>query len=286
MSAYTADSAEGRVLLALRAGATETFALNDRITGAHSALVDLSRQRLIVKDGEGYRLTPAGRAACPFRNPLLAPKTTAPAEPIQEKIMPKGTKQPYDQAEFLATIRAAGPAGITRKELVRIYSEVVCERAVDRWIRKIRAAVPAVVRAPKFGVLAAIDVPLPSLAEEVARIEAEFAGFSAPDDLAESARVDAGSDDKHMCGELLDFDIAPQPAAVAPGPVAPHDRLAPTLISFDGVEEIVITDPDGVDFAVWSNGALTIEDGSCSIRFSTRVTAKLRAYLGLFEGDA
>lgn len=285
MSAYTATSPQGRILLALRAGDTESHVLYERFPFFGSVLGELVRQRLIAKHGDEYRLTPAGRAACPLRNQPKVPKPAVPAktETIQEYIMPKGTKQPFDQAEFLATIRAAGPAGITRKELVRIYSEVVCESVVDRWIRRIRAAVPAVVRVPKFGVLAAIDVTRPSLEEEVAKIEAEFAGFSAPDDLAESARGAAGRDAEIPCDELLDFDLTPQPAA---GPFPAEPAIADERSAYELPAEIVITNPDGVNFAIWSNGALTIEEADSSIRLSARVTAKLRAYLGLFKGEA
>ena len=58
-----------RVLLALRAGEASSEALDERLGGDHSStLSELVRQGLVERDdmwGVSYRLTNAGRAACP-----------------------------------------------------------------------------------------------------------------------------------------------------------------------------------------------------------------------------
>lgn len=58
-----------RILLALRPGSATGDALTERLGGAHtSALSDLVRTGLVERDDRldiSYRLTPAGRAACP-----------------------------------------------------------------------------------------------------------------------------------------------------------------------------------------------------------------------------
>ena len=73
---YTADSTEGRVLLALRAGTCEGPALEERFGSDYDhVLKKLSAAGLVTSvkaDRSRYwSLTPEGRAACPYRNPLL-----------------------------------------------------------------------------------------------------------------------------------------------------------------------------------------------------------------------
>lgn len=53
-----------------------------------------------------------------------------------------------------------------------------------------------------------------------------------------------------------------------------------------GFDEVVFTDAAMTEMAVWSNGALTIDDGAITVQLSVDVTRKLRNYLGLFEGAA
>lgn len=64
-----------RVLLALRAGPTESAQLDERYGGTwYPAMVALLRQKLATatKNGSGrvFRLTQAGRAACPARRQI------------------------------------------------------------------------------------------------------------------------------------------------------------------------------------------------------------------------
>ena len=60
----------GRILLALRAGETDSSALNERFCNPFDVLSSLTRLGLITSTGRQpatYRITPAGRKACPSR---------------------------------------------------------------------------------------------------------------------------------------------------------------------------------------------------------------------------
>lgn len=111
MSAFTADSAEGRILLGLRAGEMEVSSCTERWTGFQHAAGKLARAGLVECVDGAYRITPAGRAACPLRNTSAAP-ASAPAQP-KELVM----KQKIAPADVLAAIVAAGPHGTTVKAL-------------------------------------------------------------------------------------------------------------------------------------------------------------------------
>ena len=67
----------GRILLALRAGETDGDALNERFRNPFYVLNSLTRFGLITSTGRQpvtYRITPAGRKACPSRrDPAPAP---------------------------------------------------------------------------------------------------------------------------------------------------------------------------------------------------------------------
>ena len=83
----TADDMAGRVLIALRAGAMDCSQLRVRLPACHAALKFLARSGLIECDLFVYRITDAGRAACPNRRdatliPMYAKK---PAVVIQER---------------------------------------------------------------------------------------------------------------------------------------------------------------------------------------------------------
>lgn len=53
-----------------------------------------------------------------------------------------------------------------------------------------------------------------------------------------------------------------------------------------GFDEVVFADAAMTEMAVWSNGALTIDDGATTVQLSAEVTRKLRNYLGLFQESA
>lgn len=116
MKPLTADNNDGRVLLALRAGVMTTGEFYARGLSVSGWLI---KEGLIDPVDGGYRITEAGRSACPLRNPLAA--KVAPAIHSPEVFtMPKGeTRITRDQV--LAAIKEAGSAGINRKQLLERF---------------------------------------------------------------------------------------------------------------------------------------------------------------------
>lgn len=87
----TADSQQGAFLLALRAGDMAGEDLQERFgSNVYHVLAKLAKSGLVKAISVGrsnvWTLTPAGRDACPYRNPLAAPRadaeTTAAAPPV------------------------------------------------------------------------------------------------------------------------------------------------------------------------------------------------------------
>jgi len=82
-----AQSPAGRMLLALRAGGSHGVEVGDLAerfgSGYSSVLSSLVRRQLVTRSGADKnvtcRLTEAGRAACPLRNPLAVKTSPAPA---------------------------------------------------------------------------------------------------------------------------------------------------------------------------------------------------------------
>ena len=147
---YTADSNEGRILLALRAGEVESAAINERFSNFSSYIGGLTRLRLVEKVGESFRLTEAGRVACPYRNPLAVPRATQ----AQEKTMPQGETKIMRQ-QVLAAIKAAGPAGVTRKALIERFD--CSESNMDNHVMWLNREKPPVIVKPRLGLLVAAE---------------------------------------------------------------------------------------------------------------------------------
>lgn len=81
MKPITANSVEGRVLLALRAGGMDVMQLTERIASSSPAIRQLVRAGLITDDCRHCRITAKGLAACPKRRdakpePLHASRST------------------------------------------------------------------------------------------------------------------------------------------------------------------------------------------------------------------
>jgi len=142
---YTAESIEGRVLLALRAGTCEGPALEERFGSAYDYVLEkLSAAKLVVSvkaDRARYwSLTPEGRAACPYRNPLLDPAAGTPEPPAPAPRSrstatedPKPMSPPLKES-VLKAIRKSGPDGITAADLVARFGQgayVSISRLVD-----------------------------------------------------------------------------------------------------------------------------------------------------------
>ncbi|SDI52424.1 hypothetical protein [Propionivibrio dicarboxylicus] len=144
----TANSLVGRVLIALRAGQMTSGELGDRFPCLPS-LGGLAKKGLISGDPHGWRLTDAGRAACPLRNPLAASVPQPPAatphrvasvgaisEPVRRPALPinevkhmpvKGKKS--SAVDTVRTLLTVTPEGVSRKDLIRTTS--LSESQVD-----------------------------------------------------------------------------------------------------------------------------------------------------------
>lgn len=93
------ESLEGRTLLALRAGPMNVGEINARIKSSLPG--SLIKAGYVVLTGDYYRITAAGRAACPYRNPLAAPGAVQPCMINKEIDMPRKIVAPQKTSESL-----------------------------------------------------------------------------------------------------------------------------------------------------------------------------------------
>ena len=193
-AAVTADSPTGRVLLALRAsGALAAAEAVERWGKAGAVTLEMYRLahagEWVVKAGAEYRITPAGRAACPFRNPLAA----KPA--VQEVFeMPQGRTRVTRQ-QVLAAIVAAGPSGMTRRELIEKFDGLAAEGAIEMHMSSLNRARPPLVYKPRRGLL--IDIRL------------KPAGGGADEPLVAAVPESEVAKIARDYAEMIDFDIEP-----------------------------------------------------------------------------
>jgi hypothetical protein len=295
MSAYTAESSAGRVLLALRAGPTESQALNERFSFFPSVIGELCRQRLVVKDGYEYRLTAAGRAACPLRNPPKEPKSTDPDAPeTKEHTM----KQKVTEGDVYDAIRAAGSAGTTVKKLS--FALGVSDQTILNHVKRLASDPHPAVFRPRWGLLVSTSFKAAqetdsaadaALEAEVAKIEREYNDFKfyldPPAQEPETPRARAAAD-----GFVEALRESAKRRGMVAEPDRPEDTGSQTSCSQVSqnqqawVEDIIITDPDMAEFAVFSSGGLDIYYEDSTVSMTAPVLRKLRDFLGLFAEAA
>ena len=248
MKPITAESFEGRALLALRAGAMSAEEASERWptcgTRPFQALLKLG---YVDYDGDRYALTPAGRAACPCRNPLAAKAAPAIHSP-EVFTMPKGeTRITRDQV--LAAITEAGAAGLHRKDLIARFK---CpESTLDNHLMHLaRGNNPAIFR-PRPGQCVASFLPVAEQQADPAPLAEEFAFEPTPAAPAEPEEIEA---------EQIEV-------------TAVGDRRGP----------IVIGDADDLDIGMFSSGRLEISVGRDTVVIEPAAMKKLRGFLGLFQ---
>lgn len=253
MKPITADSMDGRVLLALRAGPTTTSELAERF-GYKTPLGHLVRTGLIVNTDDTYRLTDAGRAACPFRNP-----EAAKVSPPEVFTMPKGETK-LTRQKVLDAIVAAGASGLDRKELARMFGHLVGINAIDNHINKLAFEEPPVVFKPRPGLLVDIKFKKAEAAPEIAPETA-------------STATD---------------DWIPEPLATDPAPAAyaVEDLDVEQITARPVVFDTELEDPDAVEFCIYSSGGMDMLTDAGTISLNGAVLGKLRAFLGLFAEAA
>ncbi len=115
----SSKSSEATALQALLAGPMAADEACERWPTRGSApFYALMRQGLVEKSGDEFRITEAGRAASPKRNPLLA---TLPAQPEVFKMGNIEKKAPrISRAQIYQAICDAGDVGISRKALCEL----------------------------------------------------------------------------------------------------------------------------------------------------------------------
>lgn len=249
MNPLTADNNDGRVLLALRAGPMTPSELNERGLSVRGWLI---KAGYVEQVGDYYRITEAGRAACPFRNPLAA-TVVAPAKQEFSTMVKEAA---VSRNDVLAAIVAAGAQGIGRTALIDAFAGRTTDKAVEMHLAQLNKALPPVIFKPERGRYVAIQF-----------------------NNQEAAYVPATPDEK------------PVAEAKVPAPLLPEmEELQAEQIEIKGVPDrrgpVILGEADETDIGIFSNGRIEISDAFHEVHLSEGVVRKLRAFLGLFQEAA
>lgn len=274
MKPITADNNDGRVLLALRAGEMTPGELAERGLHFPGWLITAG---YVARDADYYRITEAGRAACPFRNPLAA-TVVAPAK--QEINMPK--ENIVTRQDVLEAIAAAGPAGTTCKRLIEKFN---CgDQVIYNHVSLLgKAAIPVIFKPEKGRIVAiqynhldaASGAAVPAHEKPVAEAKAQPAA-SPIAELKQDRIATAKADLKKALDQHVSYlmpamaELAVKEETIEIGEI--QDRRAPVLID----------SPEITVFGIFSSGELEITEGFHCIKLTAPVVAKLRGFLGLF----
>lgn len=271
MKPISADNNDGRVLLALRAGEMSPGELAERGLYFHAWLI---KAGYVVQSDSYYRITEAGRAACPFRNPLAA-TVVAPAK--QEINMAK--ENIVTRQDVLEAIAAAGPAGTTCKRLIEQFN---CgDQVIYNHVSLLgKAAIPVIFK-PEKGRIVAIKfnhldagsgAAIPAHVKPVAEAQAQPAG----------ALEQFPFDPKAVLHEQQ--QAAPRAEDLMPAMAELAAREETIVISDiqDRRAPVVIDSPDNTVFGMFSSGEMEITDSFHSFKLTAPVVAKMRGFLGLF----
>lgn len=267
-TAFTADSDAGRILLALRAGPLTATELGDRF-GRFTHMGKLVSRGLVAAEAGSYRLTPAGRDLCPFRNPLAAAHRAAPAPTPPELAMPTPPepamptpKNTSTRTTVLRHLTAAGALGITRQELLRIVDdEGTLNNVIQYLVRN-----QLVVR-PAKGLLVAAEFA--GRHAELAALQAVLTPTPAPGAAPADQPSVSETTDGSEAAALLCRRISPEPPP--PRPPLPDPAAAGESVA------------DDVRFALWEDGQLDICTPRGVLELPPRATQRLVSFLGLAD---
>lgn len=256
---YPADSDAGRLLLALRAGATTSAQLTERFGRGSAPIGSLVRKGLVVQDGGAYRLTEAGRAACPLRNPLAAGVTPpAVAKLPPEPAMP-ASQYTCSRTTVLRHLTAAGAQGVTRQALLRVVDD---ERTLNSVIQALVRNGQAV--RPQKGLLVAAEFA--GQHAGLARLTPPPAPVAAPAVQTQVTVNNSVSETAGLPSLATTRRVeTPSPAVAAAGegnPVA-----------------------DDIRFALWKDGQLDICTPRGVLEIPPAATDRLIRFLGLTDLD-
>lgn len=291
---------EIRALRALRAGPLTREQAEERWVSGATELYSLVRAGLAEKAGAEFRITPAGRAACPPVNPLLA---RTPAKPKERAML----AHCHSYKDVVAAIVAAGPSGLTRKQLDRFVADLRADLArIDAHIfyAPTRIDPPAIAKIKPGHYVAAEFAPEPETVET--KLRAAIRRITTPATAAAGIPEEEVAKHARDYAEMIDFDpeaaqsvdLTAQPptlgeaaslAAVNKMPdalpklgVSPSPNHAPASFS----EDIELNDPEQVEFAIFSSGGLDMYTDQGNVTLGRDVLRKLRAFLGLFAEAA
>ena len=272
-----------RAIRALRAGPLTWEQALERWNSGTADLYSLARAGLAEKIGEEFRITTAGRAACPPVNPLLA---ALPAEP-KENIM---TLQCHSYKDVVAAIAAAGPAGLTRSQLAdRFAADSRADLTrIDAHIfyALTRIDPPAIAKTKPGHYVAAKFAPEPETVET--KLQAVIKRIATPETA--SAGIPEEEVEKHArdYAEMIDFDLEAA-QGVDLTAVDGADKALPRDggISFAVIPDLVsIDDARLIEFGIFSTGWLEIHTENGTVKLAKGPLDKLRRFLGLFAEEA
>lgn len=259
MKPITTTNLEGRALLALRAGPMTITEINERLNSSLPGW--LLKVGYVVLADSSYRLTEAGRAACPYRNPLAAPGVVQPYILKTESAMPR--ENTVSRQQVLQAIKDAGSAGITKGELVAKFEHLVGEPAITSHLVMLKK--DGAASNPSRGYwVATVDVPAVLSSSN-----------SAKQSLIDMA---AGIDLENLQMPPEAFETIEVETIEIKGVM---DRRTPTKIDVDA---------DDLEVGVFTDGSMDflVDDGleDAHIKFSPAAVNKLRRFLGLFQEAA
>lgn len=357
MKPITVDNVDGRTLLALRAGPMTQSELAARNGQGPSRW--LIKDGYITQDDSFFRLTEAGRAACPYRNPLAKPGVVPPATYKPEIDMSRETV--VTRQQVLAVIKEAGAAGISKLDLATRFEHLVHENAITSHLVMLKK--DGTVSNPSRGTWVATDVQ-PKRPRTVVESKAGTAnkathavvmewlekqpeGYGGvPSGIAldigcseESTRavlaglyagmkvdrekvgddwayfIDRSDEDKPAVTPSPEtpskialkspLTVESAPAITAPASAYPSEEIilpggelaipsrkqieeiAGCPVSLPTVvEDILLDNPDDVEFAIFSSGGLDIYCGEATVSLNKAVFTKLCRFTGLFQEAA
>lgn len=256
MKPIPSDSPLGVALLALRAGGMSAEQVQERWPTRNHGFFKAVRLGLAERVGDEYRLTEAGRAACPLRNPLAAagavqPPVTTETDMARDNIL---TRQ-----QVLAAIKSAGPAGITKAQLTAQFNDIVDEPAVTSHLVVLKKSGEALNPSRGLWVAATFGG-----AAEVERIEIADVH---PTTAANFEALGPGDDAE-----------APATSSAEPKQEVRIELVTPFSVVIDAADDIEI--------GLFSDGSLRIVAEGAVISLAMPATRKLRDFLGLFQGGA
>lgn len=279
MKPITTTNLEGRALLALRAGPMTTSELNERL--GYSLPGWLLKAGYVVFADSAYRLTEAGRAACPYRNPLAAPGVVKPYTFKSEIEMSRDNV--ITRQQVLAAIVEAGAAGINKRHLVDRFP-MVNENAITSHLVMLKK--DGSINNPSLGLWVAVTS---QPTQQSGNADARRAGFSkapapeapaitpSPDSPFKAALTSPSAIVSPMIDELAELIVEASHQEPIDVPAIPERRATP---------RIDIDTADDFEVGIYSDGTLTLEidDGlqDAIVEFSPLALAKLRRFLGLF----